>query len=171
MSRLSHYGYRPSHINEDMLVSIAERENTRFIVPFNSGVVLLNNGVWNRLDPIRTTYLDLAWRLLSGRALSTKPGIGDHPAVPTAVLGVIKEVDRTRVLPYPSSNAWIIEQIALWLALGHVQEMSQGLLASEQVVQGLEFYDSLRYGNECVVSHYYSRFEAAFFEFIPALED
>ena len=71
LSRRSHYGYNPSHIDESTLESIARRERLQLISPFNSGVCLLNNHVRIGFDRVRVNFLDLAWRLLVGRELAT----------------------------------------------------------------------------------------------------
>jgi hypothetical protein len=167
MSRRSHYGYDPSYLDEKALACLATREGGRTIVPFNSGLCLLNNSFWNRLDLIRCSYLDLAWRLLSGQALFTDLHV---PRIRSAALSAMNEIDRLRALPYPSANAWIIEQIALWLALGQIPEMSQGLISPDHVVQGIEFH-ALCPDHQCVVAHYYSRFQAKFFSSVLAILD
>jgi hypothetical protein len=170
MSRLSHYGYDPSYLDEKALACLATREGGRPIVPFNSGVCLLNNSFWNRLDLIRRSYLDVAWRLLSGQTLSTDLHVEHDPRIRSAALSAMNEIDRLRALPYPSANPWIIEQIALWLALGQIPEMSQGLISHDHVVQGIEFH-ALRPHHQCVVAHYYSRFQATFFSSVLAILD
>ena len=169
LSRRSHYGYNPSHIDESSLESIARRERLQLISPFNSGVCLLNNPVRIGFDRVRVNFLDLAWRLLVGRELSTRTTFGSNVQIQKAVLEAIGAVDRQRALPYPSSNSWILEQIALWLALGHLPQISHGLMSREHVVQGGEFQEPFGYGHRCVVAHYYSHLTAQFFSAVPPL--
>jgi hypothetical protein len=66
-SRRSHFAYDPNHIDEDLLEHIARSENLQYVPPFNSGVCLLNHGIWHDLVRLQIPYLDLAWRLLCGR--------------------------------------------------------------------------------------------------------
>jgi hypothetical protein len=168
-SHRSQYPYNPLHVDEELLEHIAHGEGLRYVPPFNSGVCLLNRGIWNRLDDLRIPYLDLAWRLLCGQQLSGDPEEPQDPQVREAVVNASGELDRSRALPYPSANHWIIEQIALWLALGGLRSFSRGTLSSEQVPQGGEFETALRSNRECVLAHYYSGGEQDFFKSVPAI--
>jgi hypothetical protein len=169
MSRRSHYAYNTAHIDEGVLEHIARHEGLRPIIPFNSGVCLLNHGVWHALQRIRIHYLDLAWRLLSGRELHGNHGMQHDPQIQAATLEAITDFDRSRMLLYPSANTWIIEQIALWLALGHLPQMTQGFLSRDHILQGGEFREVLRPGRRCVLAHYYSTLEEDFFSAVSSL--
>lgn len=171
LSRRSHYGYNPSHIDESTLESIARDECLRLISPFNSGVCLLNNHMRVGFDRIRASFLDLAWRLLVGRELGAPTSSRVDRHIQKAVLAAISAVDRQRALPYPSSNSWILEQIALWLALGRLPGISYGLMSCEHVVQGDEFQAALGSARTCVVAHYYSHLTTQFFSAVPSLAD
>jgi hypothetical protein len=168
-SQRSHYGNDPSHIDELVLGGIAAREGLRLIAPFNSGVCVLNNGIWRSFDRIRISNLDLAWRLLAGCELGANNGVERDQTIRSAVLDAITDHDRSRALQYPSSNPWIIEQIALWLALGHLPQLSQGLLSQDDVAQGGEFRDALESGSRYVVAHYFSNLEDEFFHAVPRI--
>jgi hypothetical protein len=171
LSRRSHYGYKPSHIDESALESIARRERLRLISPFNSGVCLLNHPMKIGFNRIRVSFLDLAWRLLVGRELRTSCSSGSNVNIQEAVLAAAGAVDRRRALPYPSSNSWILEQIALWLALGHLPQISHGLISRQHVVQGGEFQEAFGGGRRCVVAHYYSHLTTQFFFAVPPIPD
>jgi hypothetical protein len=167
-SRLCHYGYDPEYLDEEMLNAIAHEAGARPLVPFNSGVCLLNNRTWTRVTGLADRYLDLAWRLLCGAVLATPTMVEADLVVRERVLAAASAFDRSRTLRYPSQNLWIIEQVALWLALGLLPDLSQGLLSREAVIQGGEFYDSaLR--EHCVVAHYFGTCERAFFAAVPAI--
>jgi hypothetical protein len=161
MSLRSHHGCNSEHIDEALLEHMARIRGARSVVPFNSGVCLLNHGVWNRLEDVRVQYLDLAWRLLCGRMLRPPEGIVENEQIRHAVLSSLDDIDRRRALPYPSNNTWIIEQIALWQALGNLPHFSQGLLSRAHVNQGNEFSPHL--SPDCIVVHYFSLNEAEFF--------
>jgi hypothetical protein len=169
-SRRSYFAYDPNHIDEDLLEHIARSEGVRSVSPFNSGVCLLNHGIWHDLERLRIPYLDLAWRLLCGRELNGRNSALVHdPEIQQAVLATIADVDRMYALPYPSLNTWIIEQIALWLALGHLPDFSLGTFARSDVPQGGEFHDALRSRRRCVLAHYYSGTESEFFDAVARL--
>jgi hypothetical protein len=168
-SRLSHFDYDPTHVDEDLLEQIARSERLRRVLPFNSGVCLLNHQIWREWERLRVPYLDLAWRLLCGRELRGHDAPLDHDReVRDAVLASITNSDRACALPYPSQNTWIIEQISLWLALGRLQDFSLGTFAQSDVAQGSEFYDMLESDQRCVLAHYYSAKED-FFEVVPRI--
>jgi hypothetical protein len=130
---------------------------------------VLNNGIWHSFERIRISNLDLAWRLLAGCELGANNGAERDQTIRSAVLNAITEHDRSRALQYPSSNPWIIEQITLWLALGHLPQLSQGLLSRDDVAQGGEFRDTLESGGRCVVAHYFSNLEDEFFRAVPRI--
>ncbi len=162
-------GYNPKHIDELLLRYIVRSENLRYVLPFNSGVCLLNRGVWLDLQGLRDAYLHLAWRLLCGQELSEHEyGLHD-PRIRPAVLDAVSDSDRSEALPYPSANDWIIEQIALWLALGRLPHLSLGTLSPAQVPQGSEFEAMLASGHRCVLAHYFSGAERQFFSTVPAI--
>lgn len=169
-SRRSYFSYDESHLDEDLLDHIARSEGLRHVPPFNSGVCLLNHGIWHEVERLRIPYLDMAWRLLCGCELNGHNGSLAHdPKVQQAVLSTVTDVDRVHALPYPSLNTWIIEQITLWLTLGHLPDFSLGTFERDDVPQGGEFHDALRSRRRCTLAHYYSNNEEDFFQAVRAL--
>ena len=171
MSRRSPLGYDPNHVDEQLLESIAHHEGLRYIPPFNSGVCLLNHGIWHNLDGLRDTYLGLAWRLLCGREMRKPREEARDPQVWQAVTDAITDCDRAQALPYPSANDWIIEQIALWLALGRLPQFSLGTLSPAQVLQGEQFETMLTADRRCVLVHYFTGQEKQFFALVPPITE
>jgi hypothetical protein len=159
----SQYGSNPKHVDEMLLQYIARSESLRSVPPFNSGVCLLNRSIWQSVNGLRDLYLSLAWRLLCGRELSGHDYELHDPRIRPAVIESMTEADRCEALPYPSANDWIIEQIALWLALGRLPQFSLGTLSPVQVPQGGEFETILTPGHRCVLAHYFSGAERQFF--------
>lgn len=168
-SMRSYFGPDPKHIDEVLLEYIAKSEGLRYVPPFNSGVCLLNRGIWNVIKGLRSVYLDIAWRLLCGRELSGHDHGASNPRIHSAVMEAMTDADRTEALPFPSSNGWIIEQIALWLALGSLEEFSLGTLSQLQVAQGGEFESSHTPRDQCVIAHYFSGAEQDFFSCVSPI--
>jgi hypothetical protein len=171
-SRLSHLGLNLAHLDEEVLDALARREGLRSIWPFNSGVCLLNHGIWHVLERLQTTYFETAWRLLVGRHLPARsfPSADSLDAiVGREVVANLTEFDRIHALPFPSDNHWIVEQITLWLTLGRLPYVSQGLLARHLMAQGGESLEPLATGSSCVLAHYFSTGEAAFFATVNRL--
>jgi hypothetical protein len=162
-------GHNPNHVDELLLQYIARNEHVRYVPPFNSGVCLLNHGIWQKLGGLRDAYLDLAWRLLCGRELGGHDFELADPRIRPAVMDVITDADRAKALPYPSANDWIIEQIALWLSLGRLPDLSLGTLSAAQVKQGGEFAALLNAENRCVLAHYFSGVQKEFFSAVQAI--
>jgi hypothetical protein len=165
-SRLSKYGPDPRHIDEEALASLAQSEGARSIPPFNTGVCLMNHGIWQQLDRLRVTYLDLAWRLLCGTQLGIGQCVADDPEMRSSVLGALTSTDRLRALPYPSTNIWIIDEMALWLALGRLAHFSLGIMSQADLTQGGEFAEG---SGGSVLAHYFSTQEEQFFRVVPRL--
>ncbi len=165
----SQFGSNPKHVDEMLLQSIARSEKLCPIPPFNSGVCLLNHGIWRGLIGLGGVYLGLAWRLLCGRELGGHDYELHDPRIRPAVMDGMTDADRSNALPYPSANDWIIEQIALWLALGHLPQFSLGTLSSEHVPQGGEFEFALAPGHRCILAHYFSGAEREFFSAVAPI--
>jgi hypothetical protein len=167
-SRLSHLGYQPNHLDEEVLAGLVRQEGVCSISPFNSGVCMLNNHVWRHFGSISGIYLDYAWRLMTGQYLRAAVLTGRGPRIGDAALESLRDGDIQQALPYPSSNPWIIDQIALWLTLGRVPDLSLDLLLRSEVVQGGEFHDALA-RERCVVAHYFSLGGQQFFSVVPPI--
>jgi hypothetical protein len=165
-SRQSRLGYDPNHVDEEKLKAIARREGMRYVAPFNSGVCLLNHGIWQSLIRLRDAYLGLAWRLLCGWA--RRSDAGDSLRL-QSVRHRTTELDRSRALAYPAADDWIVEQIALWLALGGIPDFSLGTLSPRQVLEGAEFEAVVPSGQRCVLAHYFTGGEQNFFSLVTAL--
>jgi hypothetical protein len=167
-SRLSPFGYDPSHINEELIEQIVSAEGLQWVSPFNTGVCLLNNGIWQTLWQLRVTYLDIVWRLLVGRHCWGSEAQEDCD-IRTAVIREATAHDVARALPYPSSNSWIVDEIALWLTFGHIRNVSQGMFAPDRVMQGDEFLEAMPAGRRFVVAHYFTSHREEFFHQLSLL--
>jgi hypothetical protein len=162
-------GYDPNHVDERLLKDIANREGLRYVQPFNSGVCLLNRGIWHGLVGMQDACLNLAWRLLCGWQTGRHDGTAHEVEVQKAVRNAMTDFDRSRALSYPSANYWIVEQIALWLALGGLPDFSHGTLSPAHVAQGIEFEAAFRSHNRCVLAHYFTGAEENFFALVSAI--
>lgn len=158
-SRRSHYGYDPSYVDEDKLARIARAESLRFVSPHNTGVCIMNHGLADALAARSHELLRYAWRLLVG--LHRKPVC--PPELAALLRKAVVAGDRRDAIDYPSSNAWIVEQIATWMTLGSIPNLRHGVLQRKDVLQNGEFEDA-RSPLRCVMVHYYSTFERPFFE-------
>lgn len=169
MTRRSHYGCNAEHVNEELLLRIAQCEGLRPVLPFNTGIFLLNHGIWEKLETLRAEYLSLAWRLLCGWELNPYSRSERDPLIQRAVIAALTDFDRTHVLPYPSTNSWLLDEVALWLALGNLPKFSVSTLSRFHVAQGSEFAELLASRQRCIVAHYYTRQEQDFFSAVPTL--
>jgi hypothetical protein len=168
-SRLSPHGYDPSNIDEGLMERIVSTEGLRWVAPFNTGVCLLNHGIWETIRQLRDTFFDTMWRLLVGRHCWG----GEAPVdseIRSAVRMEAKAHDVARALPYPSGNFWILDEFALWLTLGHIGNLAQRIWTRDSVVQGDEFVEALECGRRPVVAHYFSSLQREFFRYVPVLD-
>jgi hypothetical protein len=162
-TRLHADGLDPANVDERRVGEIYASQRLNWVAPFNSGICLLNNGVWNSFAQLRPTFLDTVWRLLVGRELWS-PDTGDYDGLRAAVMSQARERDFVRALPYPSENHWILEEIATWITLGHMPDLVQHVFTRQAVAQGSECIDDLRRGARPLAAHYFSSLEDDFFQ-------
>jgi hypothetical protein len=169
-SRRSRYGYDPLYLDEDMLFGVARDEGCLSIPPYNAGVCMFNHGIWQAIAALSADMMTYNWRLLLGTRYRAplRPAIdaqlynllGDH---------VVSEWHRAQCLLYPSSNAWIFDQIGLYLTLGRITGLTNDALSREDVVQNGEFCEVDWSSTRPIVAHYYSGWESQFFDQLARL--
>lgn len=163
--RRSYYGYDPTYIDEAALVSLAEYEGTVTPPPFNLGVVLFNNGRWADLNALVPEFLSYVWRFMIWMAL--------HPPASEVELSfgeglgveelradwdsLVSPLETDAAMQFPSSNRWILEEVAAWLALGMLSGGTYGDFAQFDVVQNGEFAGGSAQDAGWVVCHYFSQ--------------
>lgn len=160
----SHYGYNPAYLDEAALARLAASENLTPPPPFNLGVVSLNHGLWERLAALESAYLSYAWRLAVWMALH--PPQGDATAYGEGQ-GIdylrqyfdqlADEQDIARALPYPSCNRWILDQVALWLTLGHIRGLRYADYDRRDVLQNGEMLSLPPADCDGILCHYFSQ--------------
>ena len=126
-SSRSIHGVDRTFIDEPLLARIAAADGAAVVAPFNLGVVLFNHDAWHRLGPLDALILDYAWRFKAG------------------------------ALPFPSTNWWILDEVALWLALGHAPGLRTADFLPSDVAQNGEFMRADPRGAGWVLCHYYSQ--------------
>jgi hypothetical protein len=140
--------YDPSYLDEDKLAAICSAEGLTIVPPFNTGVMLMQTGLCERLLSLRSRFLETAARLLAGYQL--EPGLSS-----------------VSPLLYPSSNEWLLDEIALWLTLGAIPELKLGWFdQSEVAISNLHIAAP---PPQCVLAHYFSSQEEDFFDHHPRL--
>jgi hypothetical protein len=147
--------------NGDLKIRAA-KEGVRFIGQYNSGVFLLNNGLWEKLWLLRQKFLSFVYRIMVGLYYN-KSVNGDvlSDSFPTS----ISTDDINNRIDIPLGSEWIMGQIALWLTLGSIKELSHGEFSRYDVLQSREYY-SLKPGDKPVLIHYFSNWEERFFELL-----
>ena len=159
-SSRSHYGADRSFIDEYLLAQLAGHVRAARVAPFNLGVVLLNNRVWRSLAGLDRVLVDYAWRFVTW--------MGRHPVTgPAAQFGeflgaaearaLAGPTDLARALPYPSVNRWILDEVATWLAVGHVPGVRLADFHRGDVAQNGEFAGTDPRSAPWIVCHYYSQ--------------
>ena len=126
-SSRSVHGIDRTFIDEALLARIAAAAGAAVVPPFNLGVVLFNHGVWHELVQLEALIVDYAWRFRSG------------------------------ALPFPSTNWWILDEVAMWLALGHSPGLRTADFLPGDVAQNGEFARSDPRAAGWILCHYYSQ--------------
>lgn len=153
----SRYGENREFLDEPLLRRVAEAANVAAIPPFNSGVVLLNNNIWSDFARLERVYLDFAWRLLI--SLSLRPAAAQRYGPLEGIESVLRRASAREladVLPFPSANPWILEEIALWLTLGAVPGLRTRDFHPGDVAQNGEFAASGHHRPDWALCHYYA---------------
>ena len=159
--RSTFLGYNSSEIDEDALYRIAAKAGAALVPPYNSGVVLLNHGLWAELFALRARFLRYAWRLALGAGLSAEIALPlewkeQFASMPSGELG--------DPIAFPSENCWILDEIALSLTLGSMPGLSHGQFAMADVLQNGEFMIYRSYKTKCTIVHYLRGNEALFLQ-------
>jgi hypothetical protein len=168
-SRLCPHGPDVSNVNEELIDAITYNEGLHKRVPFNSGVCVLNHHIWETFLQLQDVFFDFSWRLLVGMQYY-ECGAADDAGLGARVSRAASKDDWDRALPYPSNNAWILEEIAYWLSLGRVHDLSQHLIGRDLVAQGYEFDAALANRELPVVAHYFSCFQRDFFRRVAPID-
>jgi len=159
-SSRSIHGADRAFIDEPLLARLAAHLGRAVVAPINLGVVLYNHGLVARLAAIMPTFLDDAWRLMTGLTIRGFPNVeaAGNPSFPwmTDVASRASDDDRRRALPFPSNNGWIVEEVAWWLALGSIPGLRLADFAARDVAQNGEVLSAARDQAPWALCHYYS---------------
>ena len=158
-SKASHYAYNPDYIDEEMLTALARREGATAINPYNIGVSLLNHDLWAELANRTAMFFAYVFRLAAGMGRNPQTRGRLWPDFADVVREDLFEQPDTDDLPFPSSNLWILDQVALWLTMGHVSGLTHGYLSRDHVWQGGEQNGP---GETKVMHHYFGMDTNAF---------
>lgn len=162
-SSRSQYGYDPSYVDEPLLAEVARAEGLVPIPPYQTGVFLVAASIARALARLIDEFVWYAWRLLLGACL-WRPAVVVPEWLPVFIQGRAGAGERRLALPYPSSNGWILEEVASWLILGRLPGLTHGLLRREDVAQGSEHAEHRHW----TLAHYYSGGERAFLDALAA---
>jgi hypothetical protein len=160
--RRSPNGYNPAYLDEDRIARLASLEEVRIPPPFNTGVLLLNHRVWQRL-PLQSVLLSYVWRFLIWMALNPVDGVGIkyREGMGANLLrhqfrDLVTSEMLDQALCYPSANRWILDEVSLWFTLGHAGNLLYADFAAKDVLQNGEFVSrNLRYC-DWILCHYFS---------------
>lgn len=161
-SRRSPYGYRPAYLDEDVLARTCAAERLQFIPPCNTGVMLFNLGLWAALAAASENSLTYCWRLLATICEDDELARECSPALREKVRQSLTRSPKQPALPYPSTNWWIVEEIATWLTLGSLKGLTHDVLRRADVAQNGEFNGTDGSSSPTLV-HYFSNLEDEFF--------
>lgn len=157
-SSRSPYGYDPNFIDEELLGRLGAATGAVPLAPFNLGVVLFNRTDWNELASLEDRFVDIAWRFATWMAMHPlRPGTpyAEFQGLPEAA-AAMTALDVARALPFPSTNRWILEEVALWLTLGHLRTATSADFSPTDVAQNGEFAMSDPRRPPWILCHYFS---------------
>lgn len=142
--------YDPAYLDEDQVAALSSALGLAVVPPFNTGIMLMHTVMCSRLLALRPWFLATAARLLAGSSVAQAAGAGSLAA-----------------LPYPSSNTWLLDEVALWLSLGAIPGLQMGLFAQNEVP--ISNLHAVLPAEDRLVAHYFSIQEDDFFRLFPRL--
>jgi hypothetical protein len=158
----SSLGYDPVFIDEDSISDLGKAELIKATPPFNAGVVLFNAKVWNKLE-FPVVFLSYVWRFLIWMAMNPvtdlmgkyREGFGVQ-SLRDRFGDLVTDDARCSSLAYPSASRWILDEVALWFTLGHVQGLAYEDFDSRDVLKNGEFSKGDLPTCDSIVCHYFS---------------
>lgn len=167
-SQRSILGYNDHYVHEDGLADLRDRESLEFVPPFNTGVCMLSRRMREAITSILPVYFDNIFRFFSWFHQNPLPGANSANSSIRAVYDARFHPDTGRALPYPSQNRWIVDQVAMWLALGTLSGLKYGDFQPSDVWQGPEFRLYPRETPRPILCHYFGSNFGAFFDWLQA---
>jgi hypothetical protein len=159
--------YNPEIVDEDALYRIASATAAAPIPPYNTGIFMLNHGLWSELASLRKEFVSYAWRLTLGASRS--PGIVLARALKKTLADLRMETQEAPI-EFPGKHYWVIDGMAMSLTLGKLPGLSHGQFRMEDVPQGGEFTIYRSYKSRCTVLHYLTGNEVFLFNERPCVE-
>jgi hypothetical protein len=160
----SHHGYDREYLDETALGQLTSTLGITSLPPFNLGAVLFNHGIWSALADLEPTLIQYAWRLLLWLAMNpSERRSGSYGQIAPA--GSMRQQPADMAawaatsppLPFPSANEWILDEVALWLTLGHLPGLRYADFSPHHVVQNGELLSHTVPRPEWVLCHYFSQ--------------
>jgi hypothetical protein len=131
-------------------------------------VVLINHGHWRTLAALERQFVLYAFRFLAWMAEHPATGasanFGESAAATmlrTTHQALLTPAIRQAALPYPSSNRWILDQVALWCTVAHIPGFRYVDFDTGDVAQNGEIFAHRPRDAPWVVAHYFSQNLAA----------
>ncbi|MEU6137426.1 hypothetical protein [Nocardioides sp. NPDC047086] len=101
--------------------------------------------------------LEITLRLMVGLAKSAEePELAPLVPLRERLAAGASEVDGVVPLGFPSSNSWIVEEVALWLALGLTESLTMRDVPPSEAALGGEVYRRARAASGWIIGHYFS---------------
>jgi hypothetical protein len=172
-SRRSILGYKASYVDEEAIAELRRRDGLTEVPPFNTGVCLLTRQMADAITASVPRYFDYLFKFLSWFHHHPEPGAVSAQAMSAAQATHARFLDSAarEALPYPSQNRWIVDQVALWLALGELTGLSFADFAPSDVRQGGEALQMSPATRRPLLCHYFGHNTGRFFEVLNGLKD
>ena len=160
-----------AYLDPAALAALLKSEALRAVPTLNAGALLLNRGLHRKVAPMLGSMLDYASRMMMWLRLHHKgalpyltPRCDSNSEAESDPHGSAKP--QHTPLPFPSSNVWIVDQVALWMMLGRLPEVSFGIFAWRDFLHGQEFQSTSREQTSALACHYFSVNESVFADWV-----
>ncbi len=156
-----------AYLDPAALAALLIAEALREVPTLNTGALLLNRGLHRKVAPMLGFMLDYASRLMmwlrlhhDGALPYRTPECDSNSGADGDPAGSGEPSHSP--LPFPSSNVWIVDEVAFWMMLGRLPEVSCGIFAWHDFLQGQEFLSTSREQTSALGCHYFSVNEGLF---------
>ena len=160
-----------AYLDPGALAALLKSEALHEVPTLNAGALLLNRGLHRKVAPLLGFMLDYTSRMMmwlrlhhDGALPYMTPECDPNSGAGGAPVGSAKLAQAP--LPFPSSNVWIVDEVALWMMLGRLPEVSCGIFAWHDFLQGQEFLSASREQTSALGCHYFSVNEDVFTDWV-----
>jgi hypothetical protein len=150
--------YDSEYLDEEALWETASKLGARGIAPFNCGALMFSRATLVQMPNLARLTVELSLRLMAWIAMNATPELNRPELTELRSRLHLKDGKTAEIesIPYPSSNHWIVEEVAFWLAVGMLPDLTTADFDSRDVALGGDVILKSRAQSKWILGHYFS---------------